>query len=216
MPRYETYHTTAAETPSIRGWIVFALLISLLIHSAFLLYAYRKRLQGFKPATEERMVAPVRVFQMKQVAIPMEEPAQRTTTKFEQKPANVPVKQIEIPVEKPVVQDVLAAPQITDLSKQLLVDKPKVEASGQDLSKLEAGARNEIDKELASMNTALLKVGQSSQNQPSVTVSGGKPGSGTGDAAISIPGMQSIDDALAQTGPLHAGDKAGDAWRRAF
>ncbi len=210
MSQYETYRSNAAEAPIMRRWVFGALVVSLLIHGVFFYYAYRKRLEGFKMPTEERL-APPRVFQMKQVAIPkVEELTEKVTTLPDKAPA-APVKPVEIPMEKPQVEEVHIAPQIPEISKQLLADKPKVEPSGFDqLMKAEAGTRSALDKELSAANNSFLKEGPRSAHQPIIEMpSGGKAGAGNGEGNVSIPGMKSLDETLAQTGPLHQGDKAG-------
>jgi len=132
-------------------------------------------------------------------------------TKIADKVPTAAPKPIPIPSEKPEVQEVQVAPQITEISKQLLQEKPKVDPAGLDhLESMEAGTRNAIDKELTALNVALLKDSPRAANQPIVTVgAGSKLGVGNGDSNASIPGMRSLDDALAQTGPLRAGEKAG-------
>ena len=210
MSRYETYRSNAAEAPIMRRWIFAALVVSLFIHGAFFYWAYRKRLEGFKMPTAERL-APPRVFQMKQVAIPKLDEAMERVTKLPDKTPNTPVVPVEIPVEKPMVEEVHVAPQITEMSKQLLAEKPKVETAGlEQMAKAEAGTRNAIDKELNAANNSFLKEGPRSPRQPTIDVArGSRVGPGNGDANIAIPGMKSLDEALAQTGPLRQGEKAG-------
>ncbi len=211
MSRYDTYHAAPVSPSAMRWWIAMALFLSLLIHAGLLIYAYHRRMTGFtKPLDDKPVVA--RVFQMKQVAIPKIEDAGEKVAKIMEKTAPVAVKQVEIPIEKPQIQEVQVAPQITDLSKQIFTEKPRVDSAGLEaLANMEAGSRTAIDKALTAANTALLTESpRISAHQPSVTTAAGdRLGSGSGDSAISVPGMKSLDDALAQTGPLHAGEKAG-------
>jgi outer membrane protein OmpA-like peptidoglycan-associated protein len=146
---------------------------------------------------------------MKQVSVPMEEPAEKVT-KLQDKP-KAPVPTVAVPVERPEVKDIVMAPQITDLSKALTAEKPRVDSSGLEaLEKADAGTRSAIDKELSAVNSALLKEGPRSPHQSVLQLTGGsKIGSGSGEGNVSIPGMKSLDEALAQTGPIHEGDKTG-------
>ena len=211
MTSLETYRSNAAEAPIMRRWLFAALVLSLLIHGGLILYAYRKRLEGFKQPVAERLAPPL-AFNLKQVTIPKMDDAGEKITKLQDKPTAT-VQNIPIPAEKPEVAEIQYAPQNTaDLTKQLAPDKPKVDPAGLDrLANVEAGARNAIDKELTALNTALLKESpRSSPRQPLISTSpGSNVGAGSGESNAAIPGMRSLDDALAQTGPLHAGDKAG-------
>ena len=91
------------------------------------------------------------------------------------------------------------------------MEKPRVDSSGLEaLAKAEAGTRSAIDRELSAINNSLLKEGPRSPHQTVLELTGGsKAGAGSGDANVNIPGVKSLDEALAQTGPLHQGDKAG-------
>jgi len=108
-----------------------------------------------------------------------------------------------------VQEDVRLAPQMPNLPKAMLNEKPKVESAGlEQLAKIDAGARSAMEKELTSITQGLLKESPRAPRQPLVSVAGGnKRGSGDGEFNANIPGLKSLHEALASTGPLPAGDK---------
>jgi outer membrane protein OmpA-like peptidoglycan-associated protein len=208
MVPYETFRSNAYEAPVMRRWIFLGLVASLVLHAGLMVFFYAKKLENFGPPPEEQL-APPRVFTLKQVSIPkIEDLGEQQAKPAEQKPTAQ--AKIEIPTDKPVVQDDLVfAPQIPTLPKPLLNEKPKVEAAGLDkLANMDAGSRAAMDKELTAITQGLLKESPRAPRQPLIEMAGGrKVGSGSGDANVSIPGMKSLDEALAATGPLPAGDK---------
>ncbi len=207
MFRYETFQSNAAEAPVMRRWILFALVASLLIHGGFVWWAYQKRMQGFLRPSDAPVVIP-RVFKLKQVSIAKPDDSTEPLAKLQEN-ANSKPKPIDVPSEKPVPSEVTMAPQIPDLSKEIMKEKPKAESAGRDLAALEAGSRTEMDKRLHGLDSAILKEGPRLPRQPVIATSGGRVGSGEGDMTNSVPGLKSLDEALAATGPLHSGDKAG-------
>lgn len=203
----ETYRSNAAEAPRMRRWLLAALVVSVLLHGGLLYYAYNSR-SLIEPAAFVPP-PPVRVFNMKKVTIPEIEPVPETV-KLTEKIAKVPTQPIEIPKDKPEMEIVRVAPQISDLSKDLVKDTPRMDSPSLDSLSKEAPGSQAMDRELRAVNEALLKNGPKALRQPIIPV-GGSPGVGgsDGDASANIPGMKSLDDALAQTGPLHSGEKTG-------
>jgi outer membrane protein OmpA-like peptidoglycan-associated protein len=208
MVPYEDFRSNAAEAPMMRRWIFAGLVASLALHAGLIVFFYAKKLENFGPPPEEQL-APPRVFTLKQVSIPkIEDIGEPQVKAAEKKPTAQPT--VEIPSEKPQVQDdVRLAPQMPSLPKAMLNEKPKVESAGlEQLAKIDAGARSAMEKELTSITQGLLKESPRAPRQPLVAVAGGKKlGSGDGEFNANIPGLKSLDEALASTGPLPAGDK---------
>ncbi len=191
----------------MRRWLAGALVLSLLFHGGLVVFFFRHQLEGFGMNTEQ--LAPPRAFNMKRVSIPEIPPPDEARLKL---PVNAPnVARIEVPSDKPTVQEVRMSPQTPDLSKQVINEKPRVEMNWEQLAKAEAASRSEMERSLGSAAAAAIKESaRLSPRQAVLTLPPGfKDGDGTGAGGGGIPGMKSLDDLIAQTGPLHAGDKAG-------
>lgn len=192
----------------MRRWLFAGLVLSLMLHAGLFVFFYAKELKNFGPPPEAQL-APPRAFNVKRVSIPQLEQIGEPKAQTPQKEPTAQAK-IEIPVDRPVVQDdVRLAPQVPILPKQLLNEKPKVESAGlEQLAKADAGSRTAMDRELTAITNGFLKESPRAPRQPLIAVEGGsKVGGGSGDSNVSIPGLKSLDEALAATGPLPAGDK---------
>ncbi len=206
MSRYDIYQSNAAEVPIMRKWIIRALILSLLLHGGLFVFFQFKKLENFSIPQPERLSPPLRVF--KQVKIP-EIPKEPEETRLKL-PDKVPnVAQLQVPLDKPQVEEVRLAPQVPEMPKPLLTEKPRAEATGADLfAKVEAQSRGAMEKELNSISGSLLKDSPRSPRQPALNLpKSRKPGEGGAGNAEGIPGTMSIDRALEMTGPLPAGNK---------
>lgn len=193
----------------MRRWLLAGLVLSLMLHAGLFAFFYAKKLDNFGPPPESQL-APPRAFNLKRVALPKMDETTEPQAKTPSKTQPTAQAKIEIPSDKPVLQDdVRLAPQVPALPKTLLNEKPKVESAGMEqLAKADAGARSAMEKELNAITNGLLKESPRAPRQPLIAVAGGnKVGSGEGDSNVNIPGLKSLDEALAATGPLPAGDK---------
>lgn len=204
MAQYETYQSNAAEVPLMRKWVVRALIVSLFLHAALFVTFNLKKLENFG-ATDEPVLAPMPI-NMKRPVIPMMDDKE---TRLElAKPANV--AKIELPTERPEITEIHMAPQMTDLSKPLGVEKPSATMKGWDaLAKVEQASRGQMDRELNAIGGSLIKESVRSPRQPLLKVAGGKPGEGGGLGAEGIPGLQTMSDLLGKTGSLKSGARGG-------
>lgn len=204
MSRYDTYQSNASEAPLMRRWIFWALLLSLILHAGLFAFFQYKELKNFAPPTD-RLAPPLRVF--RQVAIPqMPKDPEEVRVKLDTPPK---LDRLTVPTDKPEVQEFRVAPQVPDLPKPLLNEKPKVDPGGADLlAKIEAATRGQMDKDLSSLAGSLIKEGPRSPRQPKIKLpASNKPGDGLAGDREGIPGLKTIDEALAVTGPLPVGDK---------
>lgn len=202
MAQYETYQSNAAEVPLMRKWLFRGLILSLLIHAGLLVFFNYKRLENFGNTGEERLAPPVRV--MKRVVIP----EIKEDTKLTMPASKATVVPIPLQVDKPEVQVVQMAPQIPEMTKPIVNEKPQASPGGIDsLSKLEHDSIGALEKQLSSMVGGIMEKSTRAKNQPVITVPTGKKGDGGIGNMAGIPGRQSLDDALARTGPLPVGDK---------
>lgn len=205
MARYETYQSNAAEAPLMRKWILRALLISLGLHAALFVAFKLKKLENFGNA-ETVVSAPIPI-NMKRAVIPKMDDKD---TRLELPKAVPNMAKLQVPIDKPEVQDVRVAPQLQDLSKPLQGEKPKVDMTGWEaLNRAAEKSRGDMDRELNSLAGALIKDGPRAKNQPVLNLPGGKPGDGGAGGAEGIPGLQSVSDLLGQTGSLKAGARGG-------
>ncbi len=204
MAQYESYQSNAAEAPLMRRWVLRALILSLFLHGALLITFNFKKLENF--GSTEVPAPPPMPINMKRPVIPMVE---------EKEPALVASKTpkaaaIEIPSDKPELTEVRVAPQLTDLTKPLGTEKPKVDLKGLGaLAKVERDTRGQMDRELNSLAGSLIKESVRSPRQPVIKLPGGKPGDGGTGGAEGIPGLQSISDMLGKTGSLKSGARGG-------
>jgi outer membrane protein OmpA-like peptidoglycan-associated protein len=209
MARYETYQSNAAQAPIMRRWVFRALLLSLVLHAGLFVFFKMKRLENFGLGAPETLAPPK--FVVNKVTIDpktLEEPEEIKTT-LKDKPK--PVK-IDVPIEKIEPSEISLKPSNAEIASPILNDKPAAAAVNKDLlakaEQLSSGAR---DKELGSIASDLLKESTKSRNQPVVfTLPNGSKevGGGVGDRE-GIPGLRSLDDAIAATGPLASGDRLG-------
>src|SRR4051812_36249610 len=182
MSRYDVYQSNAAEVPLMRKWIFRALFMSLILHGGLFAFFQAKKLENFGPPPEDRLARPLRVF--KQVKIPeMPKDQEETRLKLPEKVPNV--AQLTVPDDKPQVEEVVLAPQVPEMPKPLMSEKPKADATGSDLfAKVEAQSRGAMEKELNSLSGSLLKESARAPRQPAITLpKSRKPGDlGAGSA----------------------------------
>lgn len=205
MARYETYQSNAAEAPLMRKWVLWALVISLCLHGALFVGFKLKKLENFGNL-EVPISAPIPI-NMKRPVIPkMDDKEARLELS---KPAPNLAK-LQVPVDKPEVQEMRVAPQLSELTKPLMGEKPKVDMTGWDaLAKAEKKSRGDMDRELNSIAGALIKDSVPRPRQPVLNVPGGKPGEGGAGTAEGIPGLKSMSDLLGETGNLKSGARGG-------
>lgn len=203
MAHYETYQSNAAEVPQMRKWLFRGLILSLLIHAGLIAFFHLKRLDNFGYTGEERLAPPTRVMP-RQVIIP--EIQEDTTLQL---PVNkAPVVNIPLEADKPEVEIVTMAPQTPELTKPIVSEKPHALSGGIDtLAKVQSDSIGALEKQLSNMVGGIMEKSTRLKDQPVIQVAKGKGGDGGTGNAIGIPGRQSLDDALARTGPLPVGDK---------
>jgi outer membrane protein OmpA-like peptidoglycan-associated protein len=205
MPPLETFQSNAAEAPLMRKWLFRALILSLLLHGGLFYFFQQKKLENFAAPGTERLAKPLRVF--KQVAIPeIPKDPEELRVKLDKMPK---VERITVPTEKPQLEELRVAPQVPDLTQAMVMDKPKADAGTSDvLAKVEAQSRGAMEKELNSLAGQILKDSPKAPRQPAIILpKATRAGAGGAGDAEGIPGLKSLDDALAATGPLPAGDK---------
>ncbi len=203
MARYETYQSNAAEAPLMRKWILRALLISLCLHAALFVTFKLKKLENFGTA-DVVVSAPIPV-NMKRVVIPK---IDDKDTRLEL-PKSAPMAKLQVPADKPELQEVRVAPQLAEL-KPVQGEKPKVDMTGWEaMNRAAEKSRGDLDREMNSLAGALIKDSVRAPHQPVLKLPGGKPGDGGAGSEEGIPGRQSVSDLLDKTGLLKSGERGG-------
>jgi outer membrane protein OmpA-like peptidoglycan-associated protein len=110
-----------------------------------------------------------------------------------------------IPADKPKLDEIHLAPQLTEIAKPVFSDKPMADSAAERLAKAEASTRQAMDKQLSSNLGDLLKESpRVSRNQPRVAIGTRAPTGGD----VNVPGLNSVDDLLAHTGSFKNGERA--------
>lgn len=204
MSRYDTYSAYTAEAPVLRRWMLVTLLISLGLHGALFVYLNSTRVRGL--VFDEENLKVTKPVNLKRVTIP-ELP--------KEKPAPPPPKVSpkltapSLPADKPTLEgDVQFAPQNPDPAKLTFTDKPRLDTNVADrMAKSEANARQALDQQLsANLGDLLKETGRVSAKQRTVYTGRRQPG--TGEGTMGVPGLNTVDDLLANSGTLRTGARA--------
>ena len=199
MAQYENFQSNAAEVPLMRKWLLRALVISLLIHAALLIFFNAKTLENFGYGAAERLAPPI--FKLRQVQIPK---TQDEDTKLEL-PNKKPLPPVQIAETKPMVEDVIVTPMAPEMSAPIVQEKPKVDLSnGFDaLEKNQGNSLAALEKQLSGVAGSLVDKSVRSPRQPVIQVPvGNKAGDGGAGVAGGIPGRATLDAALENTGKI--------------
>lgn len=202
MARYAVY-PTATNSPLTRKWIVRALILSVLLHVGFFIFANWTKMEHFSFSTPQKLSPPT--FEVKQVFI---DP--KTLEPEEQRikmPSSGPKpEEVVIPKDKIEVKEFHIAPQTKEIQNPLLSEKPKADPLNlTNLMKTTENSAGNAEKELGGIASMLMANSAPAPRQPVIKLPGrGKEGA---DAWEGIPGRQSIDEALSRSGPISAGGK---------
>ncbi|MEQ1859496.1 MAG: OmpA family protein [Chthoniobacteraceae bacterium] len=204
MARYAVY-PTSTTSPLTRKWLVRALILSLLIHAGFFIFANWTKVEHFAFSAPQQKLSPP-AFVVKQVILdPKTLEPDVTRVKL---PSNAPKPEdLNIPAEKPEPKEIVLKPSANEVQSPLLQEKPKSEPINlTNLMKTDDVSAGAAERELGAIGSALLKDSPAAPRQPVIhmPIRKGKDGA---DAWEGIPGRQSIDDALSQSGPISAGAK---------
>ena len=203
MARYAVYPTTT-NSPLTRKWLVRALILSLLIHLGFFIFARWKEIEHFAFSAPQKLAPPV--FVVKQVIIDPKTLDQEET-RVKLNASGPKPEDVNVPVEKPEPKEIVLKPSENKVDSPLLQEKPKADPINLDkLMKTTDVSAGAAEKELGAIGSALLKDSPAAPRQPVIKLPPRKGKDGA-DAWEGIPGRQSLDDALARSGPLPAGGK---------
>jgi len=200
------------DTATFRRWILAAMLVSILFHAVVLGFFAFMRLERFS-TTSERLVP--RAFQVNRTTVDPTLLLQDEKPESTQKTATPAVRELNLPAEKPsadeTLKEVRIAPQATEIAKPIIADRPRIDsASMQETVQLQSAAARAIESDLQNLSDSLLKETQTNPRTPTLKAAdfSGNPSSagardlldGSGAGGGGIPGLQSLDDALAGGG----------------
>ena len=197
MGQYENFQSNAAQIPIMRKWLIFALIVSLLLHAALFIFFNFKRLENFGYSETQRLAPPMHI--LRNFTLPQ---LDQDTKKVIPDKKDLP-KPIVIPETNPTVPDELVVkPSAPELTAPLVQEKPKVDLSGFDaMEKNQPGSLAAMEKQLSGLAGGLVDKSVRSPKQPVMILPNGtKPGDGGAASSGGIPGRQSLEEALAKTG----------------
>ena len=154
------YQSNAAETPVMRKWFLFALILSLIFHGSLYIWFKTTELPHFSTATD-RLVP--RAFQVNRLTINeklLEESEESTPPPAPKIKANK-LKELPVPVEKPqfekLMTQVRATPDSIEPSKTIVSEKPRVDSSTvQTVTKLQEKAAKQMEHEMDAFKDQIL------------------------------------------------------------
>ncbi len=202
MARYAAY-PAVHTVPGTRIWLIRALLLSIVLHIGFFIFAYWKKIENFTFTDQARLAPPQFVAQRAFIDPKTLEQPEEIRVKL---PSSVPKpEEVTIPSEKPEPKEIILKPSATEIQSPLLQEKPESKPINlEQIVKTDQVSAGSADKELGDLASVLLKDTVKAARQPVINLPPTRGGDGAG-AWEGIPGRRSLDEALSRTGPLPAG-----------
>jgi outer membrane protein OmpA-like peptidoglycan-associated protein len=213
------------ESSKDRNWILVGLMISLAFHGALCGYFYRTSFMPAKNLLEERVQTPM--FKVKNVDMQPLDKASLDQSNPAAKPE--PDKtDVQLPDEKKsfdqLLQDVHASAALPDDTRDVLPDKPQVDANASSImTEIEATTAQTLSKSPNATREQNLLTDSATSGRPQPALTGtelatsttikkpntftNKPGDSAGPNARRPPGVSDLDSLLKQKGPLGSGTK---------
>jgi len=208
-----------------RNWLLFGLMVSLAIHGALCGYFYRTTFLS-KDILPEQVQTPT--FKVKSVDL---QPADKASLD-QLNPAAKPEPDkadVQLPDEKKsfdqLLQDVQASSALPDDTRDVLPDKPQVDANASSvMTEIEATTAQTLSKSPNATREQNLLLDSAISGRPQPALAGTElatsttikkpntftsklPGDSAGPDVRHAPGFSDLDSLLAQKGPLGAGTK---------
>jgi outer membrane protein OmpA-like peptidoglycan-associated protein len=208
-----------------RNWLLVGLMISLAFHGALCGYFYRTTFMPIRSLMEERVQTPT--FKVKNVDMqPLD-----TAILDQSNPAAKPEPDktdVQLPDEKKsfdqLLQDVHASAALPDDTRDVLPDKPQVDANATSvLAEIERSTAQTLSKSPNATREQNLLTDSATSGRPQPALTGTElatsttikrpntftklPGDSAGPNVRRSPGFSDLDSLLAQKGPLGAGTK---------
>lgn len=212
MATFNNYQSDAQERPVVRKWFLFALIVSLAIHSVLFLIFRITKLEHFSTYTERLVPRVFTSLGRTDIDPKLLEPEQEKKAEPEK---NTPaVAAFQLPEDKPSVEknpdEVVLKPSAPDAVKPIVNERPKLDsASLQDMAKMQQSTAKDIEKDFNSVAEQILKDKPKVASPSLLKLSEKIASSSVKTGGPNIPGLKSLDDALTGTGGLGNGDKIG-------
>ncbi len=206
----EDYELFDDEPTGFARWILPALLMSILAHLSFYLWARTYPVEPFSESYYEEMV-PLK-FQLERVEIDpaLLEPALDENTKAASAPTAVQLPEETVSFEKLMGDVVTATPTAPEIDNPLLAETPKIESTtlANTIQSAEKSGAQSVANDLDALREEIIIEQPDVSGRPllEMTAPGITSGSvrvpdGT-SAGSATPGFSNLDDLLAETGPL--------------
>ncbi|MGC1479615.1 MAG: OmpA family protein [Chthoniobacterales bacterium] len=205
----DDYELFDDEPTGFARWILPALLMSVLVHLSFYLWAKTYPVEPFSESYYEEMV-PLK-FQLERVEIDPEllQPVLDEKTAAAASPTAVTLPEETISFEK-MMGDLTATPAAPDIDNPLLAETPKVESVtlANTVESAEKSGAQSVVRDLDALREEFIIDQPDVSGRPLLEMT--NPGIASGavrvpdgaSAGSSTPGFSNLDDLLADTGPL--------------
>jgi outer membrane protein OmpA-like peptidoglycan-associated protein len=212
------------ESSKDRNWILVGLMISLAFHGALCGYFYRTNFLPARNPMEERVQTPM--FKVKNLDTQALDKASVDQTNPAAKP-DPDKTDVQLPDEKKsfdqLLQDVHASAALPDDTRDVLPDKPQVDANASSVMKeIEATTAQTLSKSPNGTREQNLMIDSATSGRPQPAMTGTElatsttikkpntftnklPGDSAGPNTRRAPGFSDLDSLLAQKGPLGSG-----------
>ena len=196
-------HNTAnvprrSQASQVQSLFLIALLLSLGLHAAFLVWSRGFRLHGLRESTTPMLLPPK--FVVKQVTVdPKTLQDAVEPPKIEEKPMPK-LDAIVFDDAKPKSVDVKMEAKPTELAKPLIDEKPKAAPAPMNVEAVPTAKLGALDAELGSLAGSFLQTTAVSKAQPVLALSKGDPKGSVNGVDMAIPGRQSLDKVLENIG----------------
>lgn len=198
----ENFEEAPSKPDTLMRWLLFALVLSLAIHAAFIWWARDYPVSTFSENYYEQLVP--RAFKVDRVEVDTrlldEDPPAPPDTSMHATPVPINLPAENIAEETATLDTPPAKPGQLGIEKENAVDLGT--AAAESVRQLEAAAAASFDEDMNATREALLAEKPSSAARPALDLaeSAGRPGAEGGDGVPA--GYSNLDDLLAQTGGL--------------
>ena len=192
MAPFLNYQSNAAESPIMRKWFLFALILSLIFHGSLYIWFKTTELPHFYTATD-RLVP--RAFQVNRLTI-NEKLLDESEESAPLPAVNIPAKKVKellVPVEKPqfekLMTQIRATPDSVEPSKTIVTEKPRVDSSTvQTVNKLQEKTAKQMEHEMDVFKDQILNdkpaVASGPSLNPNPSIAQKRPMENTDTAAL--------------------------------
>lgn len=210
MQTAEEYELFDDQPTGFARWVIPALIISILLHVIFYMWAKDRNVPAFSDAYYDEIVP--RTFQVERVEIDpavLEEATLDEVVEAPRQPAVVDIPDEPVSFQQ-MMGEIKASPAAPPIENPLLSEKPSVAPTtlAETIQAAEQSGAQSVVENLDSLREELIVDRPEISGRPLLDL--GQPGDATGSLTApdglssggTSPGFSNLDDLLAQTGPL--------------